>query len=354
MHERHTVMVTAAGTIVAQGIIKSLRLARSGQRSAVAYRIVATDMSPQAAGLYRGDLGVVVPQASSDSYVDSIVRCCKRHGVDAVFCGSDEELPVLEAARERIASEGGATLIVNSVHVIKVGGDKWRTFEFLSRRGLGCADSALPADRERFVRKHGYPLVVKPRRGHGSLGFSVVTDRGDLLSAVEKIRKAGWEPMLQEYLRDEEQEFTVGVTSDRECRTLSVIAMRRKLKAGQTAKAFVEEYPEVKKQAEEVASALASVGPLNVQARIDEGTLKVFEVNPRFSASCPIRAVAGVNEPDILFRNWVLGERPRRRRVKELVALRYWNEVYLPRSEYERTTRRGSTSGARSFVPDYF
>jgi threonine dehydrogenase-like Zn-dependent dehydrogenase len=79
------VLVTAAGSIVAQGIIKSLRLVGR-------YKIIATDMNPLAAGLYRCDAGVLVPAVSSPDYIESMIRACKDNGVQAVFCGSDDEL----------------------------------------------------------------------------------------------------------------------------------------------------------------------------------------------------------------------------------------------------------------------
>jgi carbamoyl-phosphate synthase large subunit len=70
--ENVTALVTAAGTIVAQGIMKSLRLASSFPDVAIRYRIVNADASPQAAGLYRGDSGSLVPTADSPDYIDSM------------------------------------------------------------------------------------------------------------------------------------------------------------------------------------------------------------------------------------------------------------------------------------------
>ena len=89
------VLVTAAGTIVAQGIMKCLRLANI-EKPASAYRIIASDMSPQAVGLYRADLGLLVPPATAEDYVDAIVKVCGQERISAVFVGSEEELPVLE------------------------------------------------------------------------------------------------------------------------------------------------------------------------------------------------------------------------------------------------------------------
>jgi carbamoyl-phosphate synthase large subunit len=354
MTRQATALVTATGTVVAQGMMKSLRLANSKRVAPVRYRIIAADMSAQAAGLYRGDSGVLVPSASSPDYIGSIIRTCKTEGVDVVLVGADEELSVLEGSARRIEKETGAIVITNSKEVIAIGRDKWRTFEFLKKNGLPHAESALPGQRRSFFREYGPPIVVKPREGHGSLHVHVANSAEEVDQAIASIQDSGELPILQEYLREEDEEFTSGVTSDRHAKVLSSITMRRTLKGGQTYKAFVDEFPTVRRSAEQVAAAIGSKGPLNVQARMSGGVPRIFEINPRFSASCPIRAVAGINEPDILFRNWVLGEEIKRTRYRKIVSLRYWNEVYVSKSKFEKTEREGRTNGRGSSIPDYF
>ena len=41
-------------------------------------------------------------------------------------------------------------------------------------------------------------------------------------------------------------------------------------------------------------------GAINIQCRFVDGVVKVFEINPRFSGTTSLRAMAGYNEPDIL------------------------------------------------------
>jgi len=47
---------------------------------------------------------------------------------------------------------------------------------------------------------------------------------------------------------------------------------------------------------------------VNVQCRLVDGEVVVFEINPRFSGTTSLRAMVGYNEPDVLFRHHVLGE----------------------------------------------
>jgi carbamoyl-phosphate synthase large subunit len=354
MKKKASVVVTAAGTVIGQGIMKCLRLA-SCNGGEVGYRITATDASPLAAGLYRGDSGVVVPLASDLGYVDSIISVAREAAATAIFAGSDEELHPLSAQKEKIERKSGAKVIVNPRGVLETCADKWKTFIFLKENGLPRAESAVPEFKEAFFSMFGFPLVVKPREGHGSVDFHVVHDKEEAELAMGVLARKGSRPLIQEYLGDDGMEFTTGVTVSADGKgVMSSIAMRRTLKGGQTYKAFIDAFDGVRESAEQVALKLGARGPINVQSRLVDGSPKTFEINPRLSASSPMRAVAGVNEPDILYRNAVLGEEPRVSQYQKLVAMRYWNEVYVRQSTYERTRTEKEFSGPDSVVLPYF
>ena len=68
------------------------------------------------------------------------------------------------------------------------------------------------------------------------------------------------------------------------------------------------DFENIRRSAEEVALKLGARGAINIQAKLKGSEPKIFEINPRFSATCPMRSVAGINEPDIVFRNTILGE----------------------------------------------
>jgi carbamoyl-phosphate synthase large subunit len=70
----------------------------------------------------------------------------------------------------------------------------------------------------------------------------------------------------------------------------------------------VGRFEQVTKQCEEIALALGARGPLNIQCRLVEGRVVVFEINPRFSGTTSLRAMVGYNEPDVLVRRHVLRE----------------------------------------------
>ena len=353
--KRAKVLVTGSGSIVGQGIIKSLKLANIKKNSVLKYEIVAADMSALSAGIYRSDFGTLVPPASSGNYIEFIERICKELGITAIFVGSDLELLPLAHARDKIEKETGTLILTNPIEVISTCKDKWKTFEFLKDNNLPYVESALPENKEGFIRDFGFPIFVKPREGYGSLYCYITNSTEELDSAILTIEKVGWHPVLQEYLDGQNPEFTSGITVNKiGKKVMSSIAMRRIIKNGQTYKAFIDEYRDVRKSAEEVALKLGGTSAINVQAKLVNDKTKIFEINPRFSATSPIRAVAGINEPDIIFRNNVLDEQIEVESYQKLVCMRYWNEVYVPYSTYEMTHKTGKAENVNSFIVDYF
>jgi len=149
------VLVTAAGGIVAQGIIKSLKLANLSDNAVVKYRITAGDMSAQAAGLYRCDNGILLPSATSTDYIESILKIARDEDMDAIYIGSDEELLIIGNSKKRIESESKAKVLSSPIDVLTTARDKWKTFLFLKENNLPVAESALPADDEKFVKEFG-------------------------------------------------------------------------------------------------------------------------------------------------------------------------------------------------------
>jgi carbamoyl-phosphate synthase large subunit len=383
MKKKATVLVTSAGGIVGQGIMKSLRLASSSSLAPISYRILAVDASPLAAGLYRSDIGHIVPKATDPGYIDSIIKYLRDYEVEALFVGSDEELMAIATAKKRIEMESPSKVLVTELDVIRIARDKWETYKVLKANNLSCAESCLPEDKDEFAEKFGFPLVVKPREGFGSVNFFVVKSNDEIEYALTRIQDYGWKPMIQEYLPGLDDEFTSGVTVDKNGRyTMSSIAIRKYLKGGQTYKAFIDDYPIVRLSAENVAEKLGVTGAVNIQAKyvpneealsssqnatvseprnpneiLHNGRMKIFEINPRFSATCPLRSYAGINEPDIVFRNVIFDEKVDKISIcRKLVCMRYWNEVYVDLEAYQNLKCVGSVKQGleNSNVPCYF
>src|ERR1051326_8532714 len=100
--KRSNVLVTASGGIVAQGIIKCFKISKKQKKSSTNYKIFATDVNAKARGLYRADVGLLVPPVTDIHYLSFIIKTCITKKIDAIFIGSEEELVPLTMAKREI------------------------------------------------------------------------------------------------------------------------------------------------------------------------------------------------------------------------------------------------------------
>ena len=322
-----TVLVTAVGGGgVGEQLVKALRLAERG------YRIVGADVDPHSFGLQEVDVPVLLPRASAPDYTDTVLSACKRLRIRAVYPGSEPELVVLAAARARL-SAAGVVLFANSDAVIATGLDKGKTAEFLAAHGFHPPRSVVVARGSGLAPIGFLPAILKPNSsGGGSANVFVAQTEAELRLFGGYLLESYPSFLAQEYLGTAADEYTVGVLSDLDGSFIHSIAVRRNILSGFSNRskvtnrtgnpAFGEQlvvsngisqgaigaFPEVTGACEKMAAALGSRGPLNIQCRLVDGEVRVFEINPRFSGTASLRALAGFNEPDLLFRRHLEGE----------------------------------------------
>jgi carbamoyl-phosphate synthase large subunit len=332
MERRLNVLVLGVGGNVSQSIQKALRL------SSVPTRVVAACITPEAPGLYLADRAYISPLAAAPEFIPWLVDVCEREQIDTVMSGGEVVLEALAPAAEMIREQTGAVSIVSPPEVLNKGRDKLVTCRWLQESGLPTprfADlSDAPAVRA-LVDEAGFPLIAKPRYGKGSDAILLIRDEqhlAEVVGATEMLLPYRVTDMLlQEYLGDEQEEYTAGCFCDIDGRLCGTIVMRRRLNTGTTTSAELGTFPDVRDVAGEIAAALRPYGPCNVQLRVHQGRPVPFEINPRYSGTTALRARMGFNDVDAALRHFVLGEPvPPLEAATGGVALRYWNEVYVP------------------------
>lgn len=322
-----TVLVTGVGGGGhGEQILKALRL------SEVDYTIVGTDISPYSKGLYEVDHAEIVPPANDPHYIERLLRICERHKVAAVFHGSEPELKILSRYRDQFIRKG-IFLPLNPPQVIDLCMDKVRTFEFLKAEGFPVPAFRKVSAADQFTDFESLPAVLKPSTGGGGSANVFLAQTQDELRAFGTYLLSIYpEFIVQEYVGSHESEFTVGVLSSMQGELLNSIAVKRnilsalsnRLKAPNrtsrkelgsilaisngVSQGEIGPFPEVTASCEQIALALGCCGSINIQCRVMNGKVYVFEINPRFSGTTSLRAMVGYNEPDVLVRKHVLGE----------------------------------------------
>jgi carbamoyl-phosphate synthase large subunit len=306
------------------------------------YRVFGCDISNYAFGHYQEGFEETA-MVSSEGYEDVVLKLCLDWDIEAVIPGGEGPLVLLGKAAPQFEAQG-IHVAANDPQVIATCSDKARLFERLS-------EMKLPIPATRSIRNpdelDGFPMpcIVKPATESG--GSSFVFLAADLIEAtlyVNLLLNNGKKALVQEYIPVDEGEFTIGVLSLPNGRTLGAVAMNRlfhaklsvlyKSEAGLVSTGYsqglIEEFPRVCAQAEALAEALGSRGPLNIQGRVRDGVLYPFEINPRFSASSYLRTMAGFNEADLYLRSVLEGEAVARPTLRPGVYLRSLSEQYIP------------------------
>ena len=307
-------------------IVKALRLAER-------YHLIGVDMVESSFGLFDVDESYTVPPASDSHYMGILLDICQQRKAKVLVHGSEPELKVISRNRDALLKAGVLPLI-NSYEVIERCMDKWATIVFLREQGFNLPNSRLAHTEREIPRSFPLPAVIKPAiGGGGSNNTFVVQDVDELEFGCRYLVRQGKVALLQEYVGTGEDEYTVGVLSTLDGELVGSIALRRYLLSGLSnriqipnrtgrrdlsptlaissgiSQGTIDEYPEVRRVCERIAETLYSRGPINIQCRFVDGKLYPFEINPRFSGTTYIRALMGFNEPDMLIRHHLLGEK---------------------------------------------
>lgn len=327
------VLITGMGCPLGHSIFKAARAA------SLQLEIVAADADPRSVGLYLGAPAVLVPLARDPKFVPGLVEVLRMYEVDALFVGTLAEMQIVAESRERIERESGTCVLIETPEVLRIANDKYATATMLEAAGLPHARSALSdnsVELEALADTAGFPLFAKPAVGSASRGIAVLRGYEELTAFVSE-RGSGW--VVQEYLGDGSREYTTGVYTTLDGRTMDVMSMWRDLQFGLSYKTEVRAFPEIDDYAIRVAEALGATGPCNVQSMLTDNRGPVcFEINPRLSSTSPIRAAFGLNEVELLLRERVLGEEIVAAPHTTGWAFRSWQETIVTAEAVERLT----------------
>lgn len=324
------ILITGVGSTLGYGILETVK------KSGLDCELSGADYFETAAGLYRVDFPFILPdvlssKVSSEDWLDSVIEIIKQQNIDYVLVGLDFEVPLFSKFRNRIEAFCGCRVIVSSEKVVEICNDKWLTYCFLRDNGFDAPRSCLPSEIASFKLEVQFPWIVKPRQGSTSNGLFRVIDHNSLSYALNNCNN----PIIQEEVGISDEEYTCGVLSG-DGEVLSSIALRRTLKNGNTTVAYYTQCSEIDSYIRRVAEKLGSFGAINIQLRLTETGPKIFEINPRFSGTTPVRACFGLNEISVLFNYLDKSNSVDVGPLKEGMVIRYTTDQFVAKEDIDK------------------
>lgn len=306
-----------------------MEVVKALKSSSLDYSLVVTDISEVSFGFAEAAKSFTVPKAGADSYIENLSGIIASEKIDIAFAGSEPELKTISDNRAAF-EKANCALGINSKEVIDLCMDKQATMYALGRLGFRIPKAYAP-DEVAGSGEIDFPVIIKPRSGSGgSSNVFIAQDKGEMTFFSDYLSRYGGAPYIQEYLGSPDDEHTVGVLSGIDGRAVSVSIMNRSILTSLSNRIRVSSIRErgkilavssgvsqgrfvrndvIKECCIGIARAIGSRGPLNIQGRLVDGVFIPFEINPRLSGTTNMRALAGVNEPELIVRERVLKEK---------------------------------------------
>jgi len=340
------VLVTGAGSGVGQGIVKALRI------SDLPVTIVSADISPMNAGLYRTEEALIIPKVECPGALGKIIELLKENQIQVVMIGSEFDLEFFSKNQNTIQKESGARVIVSPPRTVAIADDKWLTAEFLRENNLPYAESAIPCDIESALVvacKWGFPVILKDRKGTSSRHVYIIECENEL----QELWSVTPNPMLQKMVdvpsSELNNEYTCSVFKTNSGEILGPFHARRTLRGGTSWQVEVRNFPELNDLLLGIGAKLCFEGSLNIQLMIGPFGPIPFEFNARFSGTTAVRAHFGFNEPALALQSFYYGDNPEPPVIREGVAMRYHEEVFVENVSASDLTPNVNTGRVRSW-----
>ena len=224
--------------------------------------------------------------ATSDKYIKNLLTKCKEYEITHLI--PVNELEIREIRKNLLLfEEAGISVIINNPCIIDTFLDKYKTAHFLKKLdGIYVPDTCFYRD---FV-EDGKQYIVKLNNSCGSKLLKIFTKKQEL----DELGINENECVIQEYIDEENEEYTVGVFSDGI--QVSTIIFKRKLEHGYTSFVELVEDESIEKMAEKIAKEIDLKGYINIQLRKHDTKNYIFEINPRISGTVYFRHMLGFKD----------------------------------------------------------
>jgi carbamoyl-phosphate synthase large subunit len=249
--------------------------------------IIGTDIEKNGIGNLVFDNIHVVPRVNSSQYFKSILKITKL--IDLIIPSTEKEIIFFSKNRNKIKNK----ILINNEKIINLFSNKFKTQKYLKNHfnDLSLKYSMKLSEYYRF-KKIAPPFFLKKISGSGNQNYQIIKNKFDIKN-LKFYKKNEW--VIEELLSPNSAEYTCVIVRLKNIK--KILIFKRKLhKFGHTM--FAEPYQNLKieKKLMNIAEKLNLNGSINVQFKIQNNQIKIFDINPRLSSTVKMRDLIGFKD----------------------------------------------------------
>lgn len=259
------------------------------------YNLFLIDANPIIKYIYPDRRIFVVPFANDRKYSQAMERMINKYQISYYIPLIDNEVLIANTLSKKYKH---LKVIAPNLGFSSLCLDKYRLSKQLSELEI----SEIKTWNGNEFKNEIYPVFVKPKIGTGSRGGYKIDSQEQLKAYYQLVPYKPHEVIIQEYIDGEE--YTVSVVANHQNQLIAIVPKRIIVKKGITIHAITEKNSLIEVACRKIVDILRPTGPFNVQLRILNEKVKIFEINPRFSTTSILTCEAGVNEFELCMNNY--------------------------------------------------
>ena len=306
--------------------------------------VIATNCISETTGMFAADIAEVVPSGKDPGFINALLDVCERYKVKLLCSLHDWESPFIAAHKQRFRDIGVIPIIADS-DVVDICLDKYKTWQFAKKHGILILKTFIDLDAVKHDLKSGeisFPLILKPRLGHSSIGIKKVYDEEQLAYAyrcvIHELGMQEFSSLTGENTGDfviiqqfsEGREYGVDIVNDLNGNFVACfVKYKFAMRSGETDVAETLQFFQIETVARKIAAVTRHPGNMDADFFVsDNNEILLLELNPRFGGGYPFSHEAGANVPAALIA-WAKGEEPDPNWLKIKYGVRCFKDIAM-------------------------
>ena len=316
MNKTYTIGISCIGSGVGQSVINSLRLSR------LPIKTVGLGTNPFAYGAYDCDTYDYTKSIYDEGFIDDLIDKCKKHNVDLIIPGLDDEV-LFYAQNSKKFEDAEIKAMYAEEELVKLCRDKERMSSVLNWVAEVFVKSYNKSTLNEDITNGSvkFPFIAKPRGGFASRGVEIIRNPEDLHKitdnhiiqelAIPEKKDPNYDYYMKQIAKNKNpqvSEISIQLVYTPDRQLIGRMFSYNKLNNGIPIEIVPYDNNYVWRIIDKLTPTLLKMGlqgPLNIQGRLTESGLKLFEMNPRFTGITGLRALMGFNEVEACLKEWL-------------------------------------------------